>query len=57
VPRATVDRNHRVAVGHGILHAHRLVELRPQLVKINDLQLRALLHRARLRFQLPEQQF
>uniref|UniRef100_A0A6J7PBT6 Unannotated protein n=1 Tax=freshwater metagenome TaxID=449393 RepID=A0A6J7PBT6_9ZZZZ len=44
--RAAVDRDGRVAVRDGVLHAHRLVELGAELVKVNDLKPGALLDRA-----------
>ena len=53
MPRAAVDRDHGVAVGHGVLHAHRFIELRAELIEVNDLQLRALLDEADFWLQLP----
>ena len=56
VPVAAVDGHGGVAVGHGVLHAHRLVELRAKLVEVDDLELGALLDGAGLRRELAEEQ-
>ena len=47
---------HGIAVGNGVLHAHRLVELRPQLIEINDFEPGPLLHLAFDRRELSQEQ-
>ena len=56
MPRATIDGDGRVSVRHRILHAHRLIQLGPQLVEVNDLEPGTMLDHARPRGQLAEEQ-